>query len=902
MLKLFSLLTVATLTLTAQTFNVSTTPELRTALETAATNGEDDTIVLADGTYKTTDDGGGTFIYLSNEANLLTLIGSNSENVILSGDSQYQIFNHISTVSAPMQLEKLSFVNGYSSSQDGGGVFTDYSIKIIDCNFTGNNATFDASPFNDGGAFYSSGKSATIDIENSTFTQNNAYSGGAFSNYAYSSVSVKNSLFTNNSSKGNGGAINSANSNVNIENTIFKYNTASNGSGGAVYTYSSVRLTKITNSIFHHNSANSNYGIGSVKAVYMKLSNSLFYSNSAGISYGDGDDSIISNSIFIDNNNIDIDSYYASTIVTVNNNYIDENNIHISSFKSGNIFDGVTLGFVDEANGDYNLTASSDLVDAGTPTPSITLPDTDLGGNARLVGGAVDIGPYEFSTTKPTINSFTYSGTAKELNELTFSVDYNLTDGRSISEVAYDYANDGAYGTVETYTFDTAGTYTVNVKVTDSAGEFSTTSLNIIVVPLPFAEMTDEQKLVKAIDSIYYDDIIAIINSEKDSANASGVTTGENNVVLSPSTYGLFTEADINSSVATATAAGDATGRAYVQTNPAEFALVTQAALDEAVVAAKQYVLNNLSEFSLIKEPIKQTIDVTNSWQMVGVLSDINDISVFNDSCVDIIWQYKDDIWKAHSTDTTVQQTITNLGYSGLTSIKKSEAFWIHGTGSCEVQTFIDNKPTVSITGAKSLYHTSETLSLDATGSSDDGSIVSYSWKLNGSVVSTDAKLSNSSLFSGTNTVTLDVTDDFGQVSSKSLNIQAISSFTNLLPMDETGSMKSISSFSNGGATTVTLSSGSQLYFKIINDTDINYTVSQFKIVSTYNGVSTTRASSTDATLLSGGTLNAGENINLGYALTSSQTANYWVGTYTLTDVATGIEFTNNFTWNGTSY
>lgn len=419
---------------------------------------------------------------------------------------------------------------------------------------------------------------------------------------------------------------------------------------------------------------------------------------------------------------------------------------------------------------------------------------------------------------------------------------------------------------------------------------------------LPFAEMTDEQKLVKAIDSIYYDDIIAIINSEKDSANASGVTTGENNVVLSPSTYGLFTEADINSSVATATAAGDATGRAYVQTNPAEFALVTQAALDEAVVAAKQYVLNNLSEFSLIKEPIKQTIDVTNSWQMVGVLSDINDISVFNDSCVDIIWQYKDDIWKAHSTDTTVQQTITNLGYSGLTSIKKSEAFWIHGTGSCEVQTFIDNKPTVSITGAKSLYHTSETLSLDATGSSDDGSIVSYSWKLNGSVVSTDAKLSNSSLFSGTNTVTLDVTDDFGQVSSKSLNIQAISSFTNLLPMDETGSMKSISSFSNGGATTVTLSSGSQLYFKITNDTDINYTVSQFKIVSTYNGVSTTRASSTDATLLSGGTLNAGENINLGYALTSSQTANYWVGTYTLTDVATGIEFTNNFTWNGTSY
>ena len=55
MLKILSLLTVATLTLTAATFNVATTPELRTALDTAATNGEDDTIVLADGTYKTTN-------------------------------------------------------------------------------------------------------------------------------------------------------------------------------------------------------------------------------------------------------------------------------------------------------------------------------------------------------------------------------------------------------------------------------------------------------------------------------------------------------------------------------------------------------------------------------------------------------------------------------------------------------------------------------------------------------------------------------------------------------------------------------------------------------------------------------------------------------------------------------
>ncbi len=48
MKKIYSLLAITALTLSAQTFNVATTSEFRTALETAAGNGEDDTIILAD--------------------------------------------------------------------------------------------------------------------------------------------------------------------------------------------------------------------------------------------------------------------------------------------------------------------------------------------------------------------------------------------------------------------------------------------------------------------------------------------------------------------------------------------------------------------------------------------------------------------------------------------------------------------------------------------------------------------------------------------------------------------------------------------------------------------------------------------------------------------------------------
>ena len=126
--------------LNAQIFNISTTAELRTALENSATNGEDDTIILADGTYKTTDDGQGTFKFLDNEAYKLTLKGSSADNVILSGDNQHQIFNHNSTKNAPLIIEKLSFVDGNNSEEDGdgGGIHTDYTIEVTDCKFVNN--------------------------------------------------------------------------------------------------------------------------------------------------------------------------------------------------------------------------------------------------------------------------------------------------------------------------------------------------------------------------------------------------------------------------------------------------------------------------------------------------------------------------------------------------------------------------------------------------------------------------------------------------------------------------------------------------------------------------------------------------------------------------------------------
>ena len=208
-------LIIATLSLHSATFNVSTTPELRTSLSTASTNGEDDTIVLADGTYKTTDDGNGTFIYFSNEANSLTLRGSNSTNVVLSGDSQHQILNHQSTLDAPLILEKLSFVDGNNSTGTGGGVYTEYNIDVIDCNFSNNLAV------HGGGFFLAPSSSFYVNVDNSYFNNNKALNGNGGGFYAYANVS----------------------SYITISNSVFKGNTASNGGGFYAYSYPSTIVT-----------------------------------------------------------------------------------------------------------------------------------------------------------------------------------------------------------------------------------------------------------------------------------------------------------------------------------------------------------------------------------------------------------------------------------------------------------------------------------------------------------------------------------------------------------------------------------------------------------------------------------------------------------------------------------
>jgi len=814
-------LAALSLTLSAATFSVSTTAELRSALNNAASNTEDDTILLADGIYKTTEDGNGTFIYNSNNEGNLTLKGSSSVNVILSGDHLDQILK----VNRPLKLEKLTFIDA-NTSDYGGAVYSDSSIDVLDCNFTNNSAhsggglyseadvnstvtnsvftnnsadnqatgggfylhsvavsnsrfvnnsagagagfgadeaTVIDSIFNDNNASYTEGGAIWTNIItsviNSTFTNNSSISGGA-GFHANSSVIVTNSIFTNNSnsnghgagfsssgaivtdstfinnnaSNSSGGGFDSTGSITTVTNSTFKNNSADSGGGfisdhnttvtnsiftnnssksdgGGFYSKSAATVinstfkdnnattgggfasfyneltvinstfidnsaaasgggfasssdynTTVTNSIFISNSVDGSGGWGGGGfyswSASTNIVNSLFALNSDGI-YIVGENNKIYNTIFLDNTGLDIDGYGSDIKVSnLENNYIDLSKLTVQNVAQNNIFSDINLRFVNEASGDYNLTKNSDLIDAGTTNVAagVTLPITDMNGNARIVGTNIDIGPYEFKSTEPAISSFSYSGTPKETMTLTFKTVYSLENGRTVSDVFYDYANDGSWTADNTHTFDKAGTYIVNVKVTDSAGESSIRSLSVTIT-----EMTLQDELLSSLTQDEIDAILPIINKYKNAAVAtastSGIETGKTYVQNHLSEFSLVTETTCNATVATASTSGIETGKTYVQNHLSEFGLVTKS--DIALTSA-------------------EVADLPEGWTLKSTPFAITDLSIFN--TVSTVWVYDNATkkWSAYSPDATTQQKITNrTDINILSTIPAGSGIWI---------------------------------------------------------------------------------------------------------------------------------------------------------------------------------------------------------------------------------
>lgn len=146
-----------------------------------------------------------------------------------------------------------------------------------------------------------------------------------------------------------------------------------------------------------------------------------------------------------------------------------------------------SLGFVDEAAGDYRLVSYSGLIDRGTT--SAPLQTTDLAGGARFVDGdgngtaAVDLGAYEYQHRPPTPPAISVPATTVPPGTaLAFSASSTDPDPGDYVQLSWNFG-DGTSSNSDAplHAYAALGTYVATATATDPAGLTSTAQVQITV-------------------------------------------------------------------------------------------------------------------------------------------------------------------------------------------------------------------------------------------------------------------------------------------------------------------------------------------------------------------------------------------------------------------------------------
>jgi hypothetical protein len=264
----------------ADVFTVTTAPEFQTALTDAQSNGQDDTINVAAGTYTLA----ATLTYNPSENYSLTIVGSGADQTILNGGGSVRILlitTPVDDSNAHIAIRGITFQN--ANAGDGGALYvrvTSANITVEDSEFSGNSAT----GFGAGAYLYS--QAATTTITNTTFSNNSTSSSRGGGCYCSGRItSLTNSTFSNNSVDGRGGGIYIDNvlETATLTNSTFNGNSASNSGGGAYIDAIPNGVIIATNNTFSGNFSGS-YGGGAYATSdfeSLTFTNNTFSNNSA---------------------------------------------------------------------------------------------------------------------------------------------------------------------------------------------------------------------------------------------------------------------------------------------------------------------------------------------------------------------------------------------------------------------------------------------------------------------------------------------------------------------------------------------------------------------------------------------------------------------------------------------
>jgi len=182
-------------------FNVTNPEEFQDALTTAESNGEDDTINVAEGTYNIAS----TLTYKTNDGDsghTLTIQGAGADKTVLDGGGSVQIlYIDTGTDGGDVTIKDMAFENG--NGGNGGGIYvhgSSINITIKECIFSGNSAKY--------GGGVDAHSDSGITIINNTFSGNSASrdGGGIWTRLYYDSaiLNIYNNIFFDNTANAGG--------------------------------------------------------------------------------------------------------------------------------------------------------------------------------------------------------------------------------------------------------------------------------------------------------------------------------------------------------------------------------------------------------------------------------------------------------------------------------------------------------------------------------------------------------------------------------------------------------------------------------------------------------------------------------------------------------------------------
>ena len=231
----------------AATFTVTDVSEFQPALDTAAANGEDDTINVVAGTYNVTT----TLTYTPAENFSLTIEGEGIGSTILDGGNTTQILNILTVGSdADITIRNITFQNG-SAPDFGGGLCVEVASAVItieDSEFNGNSADGTPGVTGFGGGVSATCEDGTIILTGSAFSNNSATNvgGGATLWTNSGTITLTDNSFSNNSITttgvgeagydGGGVSAQTLTGEITLTGNTFTNNTSGDDGGGA-FTY-----------------------------------------------------------------------------------------------------------------------------------------------------------------------------------------------------------------------------------------------------------------------------------------------------------------------------------------------------------------------------------------------------------------------------------------------------------------------------------------------------------------------------------------------------------------------------------------------------------------------------------------------------------------------------------------